>query len=62
MKSFAVIAFAAVMASAMAGSCVEERQLAQARVDAGMMGVFVPDCEENGDWKSLQCHPSTGET
>ena len=60
MKSYAVIAFAAVMASAMAGSCVEERK--KAENNNATIGRFVPECEENGDWKSRQCLGSTGET
>ncbi|XP_003746926.1 saxiphilin isoform X2 [Galendromus occidentalis] len=25
-----------------------------------MLGVFVPECEDSGEWKALQCHASTG--
>ena len=26
----------------------------------GMIGVFLPKCESNGDWSAMQCHSSTG--
>ena len=30
------------------------------RLDLGMVGGFIPNCEENGDFSLVQCHGSTG--
>ncbi|KAF7704087.1 hypothetical protein HF521_021159 [Silurus meridionalis] len=40
--------------------CEQNRERAQSRVDGSVAGAFIPQCEEDGRYKMLQCHGSTG--
>lgn len=38
--------------------CEQHRERAQSRT--GLDGAFIPQCDEQGQYRSLQCHGSTG--
>ena len=42
--------------------CEKKRAIAQGKiVENFLIGTFIPECEDNGDWSSLQCDRSTGD-
>ena len=57
MMKFAIVA---ALAACAAASCVDERREALGFQNQGAIGVFVPQCEADGSWSSLQFHGSTG--
>ena len=45
----------------MLSKCQKEKMESEGRMNDGAVGVFVPTCEENGDYSALQSWASTGE-
>lgn len=62
MKFYGVIAFAAVIASAIASSCLETQKKAGKASARSNLEPYTPSSKKNGDYKPFQCQTSTGES
>ena len=41
--------------------CLQEKSSALTRAPSGLLGAYVPQCTEGGEYEALQLHGSTGE-
>ena len=43
------------------GTCGAKRQKLMKDTPKGMVGVYIPTCDNDGNYEKLQCHPSNGQ-